>query len=604
MSRNKVPGTFSAAGPCADGQRRFPAPCVLAAAAVLIVATAAVLRLAQLDNRLMHCDEANQAGKLAVVLQQGRYNYDPQEHHGPTLSFFAVPVARLSAAEDLTGMTEIQLRLVPALFGALLVGMAWLLRRELGTAAVLWAALLSALSPAMVFYSRYFIQEMLLVCFTFGAIVAAIKLSGALSAPQSSGRPAKRFLAPFLWSIVLGCCIGMMHATKETCVIALGAMAAAAASTALIKMMARGKRGTVTYLSEDPSSDSRETGPSAARLCGILLRLTAWGSVALVIAVGVSALFYSSFFDNAEDVGQSYTAYSHYFHRAAGEGSAGPQDRPWYDYFQRLFWWQHGDGPRYSEAIIGLLALVGLVATARGTFAELFGAERGKGPPPTGLSTAQFLAVYTVAIAVVYSAVPYKTPWCALGMLHGMILLAGIGAAAAIRAMPHAALRVVVVLLILAGAGQLGWQAHRASFVTFADPNNPYVHTETSGDVMRLARRIEKIASVHPHGLKMHVQVIHSEGDYWPLPWYLRDFSRVGYFDKVPRGSMPGAVIIMEPRLERPVVEYVMNDPPPGQRPMYQRLPQSEQAVDWQLRPHVPLRVLVQRDLLVGQGSP
>ncbi|HEX2974040.1 MAG TPA: hypothetical protein VHP11_17035, partial [Tepidisphaeraceae bacterium] len=44
-----------------------------------------------------------------------------------------------------------------------------------------------------------------------------------------------------------------------------------------------------------------------------------------------------------------------------------------------------------------------------------------------------FLASYTVLLTAAYSAVPYKTPWCLLGFLHGMILLAAVGAVALIR---------------------------------------------------------------------------------------------------------------------------------------------------------------------------
>ena len=51
-------------------------------------------------------------------------------------------------------------------------------------AATLAAALLTAVSPAMVYFSRYYIQEMLLVFFTFAAIGVR---HGAISA---RGRPA------------------------------------------------------------------------------------------------------------------------------------------------------------------------------------------------------------------------------------------------------------------------------------------------------------------------------------------------------------------------------------------------------------------------------
>ena len=139
---------------------------------ILILAGASVLRLVQLDNRPMHCDEAVHAIKFGQLLEQGTYVYDPDEYHGPSLNFLTWPIARLASASKLTEVTEVQLRLVPALFGILLVGLTWLVRRQLGMAAACFAALLSAISPAMVFYSRYYIQEMLLVCASFGAMVA------------------------------------------------------------------------------------------------------------------------------------------------------------------------------------------------------------------------------------------------------------------------------------------------------------------------------------------------------------------------------------------------------------------------------------------------
>ena len=40
----------------------------------------------------------------------------------------------------------------------------------------------------------------------------------------------------------------------------------------------------------------------------------------------------------------------------------------------------------------------------------------------------RFLGFYTLLMATAYSVIPYKTPWCLLGFLHGMVLLAGIGA--------------------------------------------------------------------------------------------------------------------------------------------------------------------------------
>ncbi|MCH8999884.1 MAG: DUF1688 family protein [Proteobacteria bacterium] len=47
-----------------------------------------------------------------------------------------------------------------------------------------------------------------------------------------------------------------------------------------------------------------------------------------------------------------------------------------------------------------------------------------------------------------------------------------------------------------------------------------------------LVERIEEIARLHPDGQDMLIQVV--TGDYWPLPWYLRNFTRVGYWEEMP----------------------------------------------------------------------
>jgi uncharacterized protein (TIGR03663 family) len=153
-----------------------------------VVALAAVLRLADLPNRPMHCDEAVHALKFRELLEKNEYAYDPHEYHGPILNYLTLPIAWRAGASYLTEIDETHLRLLPAVFGILLVALVWLLRRDLGWVATIWAALLTAVSPAMVFYSRYYIQEMLLVCFTFGAVIAwwrflrSVKREGAAPA--------------------------------------------------------------------------------------------------------------------------------------------------------------------------------------------------------------------------------------------------------------------------------------------------------------------------------------------------------------------------------------------------------------------------------------
>ena len=121
----------------------------------------------------MHGDEANQAYKAGLKLfEEGVYLYDPGDHHGPSLYYLTLPILALSGARTFAETTESEYRLLPVLFGIGLVLLLWPLGAGLGRAAAVVAAVLTALSPAMVFYSRYYIQETLLVFFTLATILA------------------------------------------------------------------------------------------------------------------------------------------------------------------------------------------------------------------------------------------------------------------------------------------------------------------------------------------------------------------------------------------------------------------------------------------------
>jgi hypothetical protein len=96
--------------------------------------------------------------------------------------------------------------------------------------------------------------------------------------------------------------------------------------------------------------------------------------------------------------------------------------------------------------------------------------------------------------------------------------------------------KLAVVLALLAGAGHLAWEADRATN-NFADAKhpayfeasryNPYVYAHTGKDILNLVKRLDELASVSPKGKAMSIDVVAT--DYWPLPFYLRHFSNVGY---------------------------------------------------------------------------
>ncbi len=469
-----------------------------------LVGLAAFLRLHDLEARPMHGDEANQAVKAGILHDSGKYHYDPFEHHGPTLYYLTLPVLWVSGVKDFAESRECQYRLVPALFGIGLVGLLWWWRNALGRGAILWAALFVAISHGMVFYSRYYIQETLFVFFVYAAIAAG-----------AHALRTKRMHA----FVLLGVLVGLAQATKETFLVA-----AAAAVCALLwtGIHARWHRVPLT----------------AARGIGAGTVLAG-----LVAMVAVSVLFYSSFFSHARGPLDSLLTYTRYLGRAEGAGSSAMHDKPWYYYFQVILYTYQSAGPRWSEALVFALAMLGLIPSLWPKMPKA-----GNGSTLADLHLRVFLAMFTLILMVVFSCIPYKTPWNILIFFYGLILFAGLGAAWLVRVFSYMPVRVVVCALLLGGTIHAAHQTWLGTTVYAADTRNPYVYAHTSTAVKRLALRMEELAAVHPAGRDLRIYVIEPNGDYWPLPWYLRRFGQVGYFPACPNPA-DAPVIIASPKL-------------------------------------------------------
>jgi len=470
---------------------------------LLVAAGAMAFRLPRLPMRPMHTDEAVHARKLGDLIERGYYRYDPVEFHGPTLNFLTLPVTWLRGLWRHADLDEEALRIVPVVFGVLLVVLVAGLADGLGRPAAIWAGLLTAVSTAMVFYSRYYIMEILLVCFTMLTIVAAWRF-------VKGGHLGSCILA--------GVGVGLMHATKETWVLVPAASAAALAVSA--------------------AWERRVEGRSLRFRRHLLNRRVA---VAAAVAVAVSVLLFSSFFTHLRGPWDSILTYVHMYRRAAG--SAGQEAgnlhvNPWYFYARRLIYYRIGRGPIWTDALTVALAIVGTIAGFTGRL-----------PRRADGRLVRFLGVYSLVLAGLYTVIPYKTPWCILGALHGMILVAGVGAAALVRWMPRWPLKALVALALAGGCAQLAWQAYRGSYVFYDSNYNPWVYGHSLRGVVRLGARAEEIARVDPDGHDMIIKVFTPDAyDQWPLPWYLRRFRHVGYFHEVP-DDPDAAMVIFRPEL-------------------------------------------------------
>lgn len=134
----------------------------------LVIAIAAFLRFFWLGLKPFHHDEGVNGFFLTTLFNDGVYKYDPANYHGPTLYYVALAFAKVF------GLDTLPVRWSVAIFGVLTVILALYLKRYIGRIGALFAALFLALSPGMVFISRYFIHEMLFVFFSLAIVVAAL----------------------------------------------------------------------------------------------------------------------------------------------------------------------------------------------------------------------------------------------------------------------------------------------------------------------------------------------------------------------------------------------------------------------------------------------
>ena len=404
----------------------------------------------------MHTDESINAYIIGGLLAGEKYQYDPQDRHGPALYLLAKPVAQLCGAKKFADLTESQLRLSTVLTGAATVLLFGAGVEMFGFIPCLVAALLFAFGPLPIYYSRYFIHETLFVAATFGLIV--------------SGWRAQKQHSIFFESLT-GLCAALMLATKETAVIHFFALGSTVLFLFLWKQ--QGKSGSFRL---------RISFITLAVFVTVTVLLFTWG-------------------------GQSWGALAGLFHAvpnfAARAGGQGHEKSFWY--YARLL------AGGWSGAVILIVALIGLFRAARS--------------PSSGARSV--IAIYALLIAAIYSAIPYKTPWLALNNLLPLAILAGIAVEWLWLAWPRFSTRVLISVFIAAIGFLMGHDTRERVFQIPADESNPYAYAHTGEDLLRLPARLEELAQQ----IKIsNPRIAVIAADPWPLPWYLRKFPQVGFW--------------------------------------------------------------------------
>lgn len=431
---------------------------------ILIFVITLILRFAVLDLKLFHHDEAIHAWFSYELVTKGVYAYDPM-YHGPFLYYITAGMFYLFGQSDLVA------RLMPALFGALLVPLVYVIYRlgYLDKPQALIAALFIALSPDLVYFSRFLRHDVFQLFFTLLILVA-------LLCYINKGQ--------LRYALLAGLAVGGGMTLKEDMPVFLIIVA----TFALYLLIRR-----QVHL---PKTWKRDL------LLGI------------VVAVGIMAVFYSSFGIHPEILETGWMkAYTHWVAMHGQCRICGP----WFFYILLFLLYEV---PVFFLAIFGIIQFAdrhnpvpGLTSRIK----KLFEKKTEKPlifeiPDTFERSAAErrivswnkkelfflFCIYWMLASMAAYAYIGEKVPWLIIHQLLPMIFVA------VYLMTPRK------TWVALAGCIFLIIMTWHVAFVP-ADVNEPIVQVQNSEDMREVMKIIDNSSVV----------VIASE-HYWPLPWYYR----------------------------------------------------------------------------------
>ncbi len=557
----------------------------------IITALAAFLRFYRLELNPLHHDEGVNGFFLVTLFREGIYKYDPSNYHGPDLYYFALAVSKIF------GLNTVSIRGSVAVFGILTVILAFFLKNYIGKIGSLSAALLLALSPGMVYVSRYFIHELLFVFFSFGIVVgvlffiekrkagmfavatmtllllvcflpSALELAEAVGAENEVlvwilrvGLFAVEAVLVFLvMRMLLGWHRGrpiylmlasasavLLFATKETAFITVGTLAIAVVCVWLWRKIYRAAIGKPKENEREPVALTWANFRSG--LGDSTDYLLILGAVLLVF-IYVGILFFSSFFTYHEGIAKAFEAYAFWT-------KTGSKDHTQNGTWAYLRWGMKIESPIFILSAVGTVIAL---AKARHRFAI-------------------FAGFWAFGLFAAYTMIPYKTPWLALSFLLPMCIIAGYGINE-LFASRDIVVKILGGLLIIFAAGTLGYQTYDLNFVRYDDDSMPYVYAHTKRGFLDLIKQIEYYADKSGKGKDASIEIV--SPDYWSMPWYMRDYPKAifhGQFADVSTSEMIVASAAQKDQLnERYGAHY-------------------KYVGTYPLRPGVELYLLVRRDL-------
>lgn len=558
----------------------------------IITAIAIFFRFWQLELKPLHHDEGVNGYFLKTLFQEGIYKYDPSNYHGPTLYYIALAFSKVF------GLEIFSIRASVAVFGVFIVILTFFLRKYIGSVGSLAAALLLALSPGMVYISRYFIHEIFFVFCTLGIVLGILffiegRKAGIFAAawmallllicflPAAMYLPALigeqnttlvlilrislfALVAAFtfflmrallnwdegrpIYLLLASASAALFFATKETAFITIGTMVLACVCVWLWRKIYPGMLGKIKESWREPVALTWSNFRARFRERDDSLLL--WASAALIF-IYVGALFFSSFFTYPAGIVGAFKAYAFWTKTGSGEHTQN-------GYLAYAKWlWKIESPILFFSAIGTLIALV----KARHRFAL-------------------FAGFWAYGIFAAYTIIPYKTPWLALSFILPMCLVAGYGINELAIDRDYFQKGLAGLFMVVAVA-ILGYQTYDLSFERYDDDRMPYVYAHTRRGFLDMLKQIEYYENKSGKGKDITIEVV--SPDYWSMPWYTIPYPNAHYPSKVTPINAAEIIIAKKAEQDEDITrEYTAHYKCVGTYP---------------LRPGVDLYLLVRRDL-------
>lgn len=469
---------------------------VCASIFVVAVIVAAWFRFHQIGIKPFHHDEGVNSFFLLNLSHTGQYKYDPTNYHGPSLYYFALIAVRIFGENDFA------LRLTPVIFGLITIALIWFWRRHLGVIGTPVAAFCLGLSPCLVYFSRDFIHEILFGCATLGIMVGLWLYAESRK---------------FTWLALTSVSVGLLLTTKETAIINLAVLIFAIVCAGIVdtaRTLIRRHQLTAAALVRELKRDTIAVLPSLDHLLA-----------ALIILVFIYVFLYSSLFSHWQGVTDFFKSIAHWTEERSSKDHV------------KTFWYYYGILIKLELPLLIGSLVAGLIIIWRGSRFWLF------------------MGAFTFGMTLAYSIIGYKTPWLMISFVIPMALVCGYAAEQIYHLLPAVSLRILwlaVVLVAVIACGRMAWTVNfekyddngneagyfaefgkKLEFKPYVDGLYGYVYAQTDREILGLVADIKNEAARLPTKEKTGIYV--ASPDYWPLPWYLRDYDRTAYIGDWPK---------------------------------------------------------------------